>query len=75
MMLAGPGRDRCLPVSCLAPDGHCSGTPAFCSRPRVSGPLTAPTGTHGRYRYGDADGFPNAPYAATNDFVDVMFRY
>jgi len=72
-MLAGPARDRCLLVSYLAPHGHCSGTPAFCSSPRVSGSLTA--GNKDRYRYGAAGGFPNTSYNATNYFVDVVFRY
>ena len=74
-MLAGPARDRCPAVSYLAPNGHDSETPAFCSSPRVSGPLTVPAGNNGRYRYGAAGGCPNAPYTATNYFVDVVFCY
>jgi len=74
-MLAGPARDRCLPVSYLAPNGHYSETPTFFSRPRVAGPLTVSAGNYGRYRYGTVGGFPSAASNATNYFMHVVFRH
>ena len=62
-------------VSYLAPNGRYSGTPTYFAGPRVSGPLTAPAGNNGRYRYGAAGGFPDGSYNATNYFVDVVFRH
>ncbi|MFC7724026.1 DUF4082 domain-containing protein [Nocardioides sp. GCM10028917] len=61
-------------VSYYAPNGHYSATPAYFNAPRVVGPLTAPAGNNGRYRYGTGGGLPNASWNSTNYFVDVVFR-
>ncbi|WP_407938897.1 DUF4082 domain-containing protein [Nocardioides sambongensis] len=61
-------------VSYYAPNGHYSGTPAYFSSARTSGPLTAPAGSNGRYRYGAGGGFPTGSWNSTNYFVDVVFR-
>lgn len=61
-------------VSYYAPNGHYSATPAYFASPRTVGPLTAPSGDNGRYRYGSGGGFPNGSWNSTNYFVDVVFR-
>jgi hypothetical protein len=61
-------------VSYFAPNGRYSGTPGYFYNTKVSGPLTAPGGSNGRYRYGATGGFPNSSYNSTNYFVDVVFR-
>ena len=61
-------------VSYYAPSGHYSVTPNFFASARVVGPLTAPAGDNGRYRYGTGGGFPNGSWNSTNYFVDVVFR-
>jgi hypothetical protein len=61
-------------VSYHAPNGHYSASPSYFSTPRVVGPLTAPSGNNGRYRYGSGGGFPNGSWGSTNYFVDVVFR-
>lgn len=61
-------------VSYYAPNGRYSATPNYFASPRVVGPLTAPAGNNGRYRYGVGGGFPNGSWNSTNYFVDVVFR-
>jgi hypothetical protein len=58
-------------VSYLAPQGHYATTPSFFTSAYVSGDLTAPATTNGRYLYGG--GFPTFSYNATNYFVDVVY--
>ena len=60
-------------VSYYAPNGHYSATPAYFGTPRTVGPLTAPAGDNGRYRYGAGGGLPNGSWNSTNYFVDVVF--
>ena len=60
-------------VSYYAPNGHYSATPAYFGTPRTVGPLTAPAGNNGRYRYGAGGGLPNGSWNSTNYFVDVVF--
>ncbi|MBM7511926.1 hypothetical protein JOD65_001470 [Nocardioides cavernae] len=60
-------------VSYYAPNGHYSATPAYFATPRTVGPLTAPAGDNGRYRYGAGGGLPNGSWNSTNYFVDVVF--
>ncbi|GGU07128.1 hypothetical protein GCM10007979_00890 [Nocardioides albus] len=61
-------------VSYYAPNGRYASTPAALSQPRTVGPLTAPGGANGRYRYGSGGGLPNRSWNSTNYFVDVRFR-
>lgn len=60
-------------VSYFAPQGHYSVTSGFFSNPVVSGQLTAPATSNGRYRYGGSSGYPANSYGATSYFVDVEF--
>ncbi len=60
-------------VSYYAPNGRYAATPSYFSAPRAVGPLTAPSGNNGRYRYGSGGGFPNGSWNSTNYFVDVVF--
>ena len=62
-------------VSYYAPNGRYSATGAFFASKWTSGPLTAPAGANGRYRYGAGGGFPTGSYNSTNYFVDVVMRY
>ena len=61
-------------VSYYSPTGRFSYTGAFFSEPWTAGPLTAPAGPNGRYRYGSGGGFPTGSWNSTNYFVDVVFR-
>ncbi|KQT91960.1 hypothetical protein ASG49_08175 [Marmoricola sp. Leaf446] len=61
-------------VSYYAPQGNYSVTPQFFAGPWTAGPLTAPSTTNGRYRYGAGGGFPTGSYRATNYFADIVFR-
>lgn len=61
-------------VSYYAPVGRYSSTPSYFTTARTVGPLSAPAGTNGRYRYGTGGGFPTGSYRSTNYFVDVVFR-
>lgn len=61
-------------VSYYAPNGHYAATPHFFATPRTVGPLTAPAGANGRYRYGAGGGLPASAWNSTNYFVDVVFR-
>ena len=61
-------------VSYYAPSGRYAATPQFFSTARTVGPLTAPSGNNGVYRYGTGGGFPAGSYNSTNYYVDVVFR-
>ncbi|MDR7309239.1 hypothetical protein J2S40_000297 [Nocardioides luteus] len=61
-------------VSYYAPKGHYAATPSGLGQARSVGPLTAPGGANGRYRYGTGGGFPDRAWNSTNYFVDVRFR-
>lgn len=61
-------------VSYYAPNGRYASTPAALTQSRTVGPLTAPGGANGRYRYGIGGGLPNRSWNSTNYFVDVRFR-
>lgn len=61
-------------VSYYAPNGRYSATGAFFAAPRTVGPLTAPSGNNGRYRYGTGGGFPTGSWNSTNYYVDLTFR-
>lgn len=59
-------------VSYLAPEGRYSVTYDAFATPLTAGPLTAPGGANGVYRYGG--GFPNGSYRSSNYWVDVVYR-
>jgi hypothetical protein len=61
-------------VSYYSPSGRFSYTGGYFADPRTSGPLTAPAGSNGRYRYGSGGGFPTGSWNSTSYFVDVLFR-
>ena len=62
-------------VSYYAPVGRYASSPGyFATAPRTVGPLTAPSGSNGVYRYGAGGGFPAGSYNSTNYFVDVVFK-
>jgi hypothetical protein len=61
-------------VSYYAPVGRYSASPGYFVSARTVGPLTAPAGANGVYRYGSGGGFPTGSYNSTNYFVDVVFR-
>jgi hypothetical protein len=52
--------------------GHYSANSHFFDTATVSGPLTAPAGVNGVYRYG-SDAYPSDSYASTNYWVDAIF--
>ncbi|MEQ1956581.1 DUF4082 domain-containing protein [Mesorhizobium yinganensis] len=52
-------------------------TNSFFTTPLTSGPLTAPSGTNGVYRYGGSATvgiFPNSSFSSSNYYADVVFR-
>jgi hypothetical protein len=61
-------------VSYYAPVGRYAASPGYFATARTVGPLTAPSGNNGVYRYGAGGGFPAGSYNSTNYFVDVVFR-
>lgn len=61
-------------VSYYAPNGRYAASPGFFNSPWTVGPLTAPAGDNGRYRYGAGGGFPTGSWNSTNYFVDVVFK-
>lgn len=61
-------------VSYYSPSGRYSATGGYFAQPRTVGPLTAPAGDNGRYRYGGGGGLPTGSWNSTNYFVDVLFR-
>ncbi|WP_162605809.1 DUF4082 domain-containing protein [Jiangella aurantiaca] len=58
-------------VSYFAPRGRYAADGKYFVNARTSGPLTAPAGDNGRYRYDG--GFPQFSYEQTNYYVDVVF--
>src|SRR5439155_10842012 len=60
-------------VSYFAPNGHYAADGNFFASTWTSGPLSAPAGSNGVYRYGATSGFPNNSYNATNYWVDPLF--
>src|SRR5205814_2227052 len=60
-------------VSYFAPSGHYSADGNFFASAWTSGPLTAPAGSNGVYRYGATSGFPTNSYNSTNYWVDPLF--
>jgi hypothetical protein len=66
--------DETYVVSYYSPTGRFSATGGYFATPRTVGPLTAPAGANGRYRYGIGGGHPTGSWNATNYFVDVLFR-
>jgi len=61
-------------ISYFSPNGRYSVTGAYFAQARSSGPLTAPAGSNGLYKYGAGGGFPTGSWNSTNYFVDVLFR-
>jgi hypothetical protein len=59
-------------VSYTAPNGRYSVTYDAFTSPRTTGPLTAPSGANGVFRYGG--GFPSDSFRSSNYWVDVVFR-
>ena len=59
-------------VGYYAPNGHYSDDGNYFASAHTNGPLTAPSGTNGVYKYGTV-GFPNSTYASTNYWVDPIF--
>lgn len=65
-------------ASYFAPQGQYSVDENYFAATYTNGPLTAPSsasaGGNGVYRYGSTSAFPNATFAASNYWVDVVFR-
>src|SRR5690606_8431197 len=65
-------------ASYFAPQGKYSVDENYFAATYTNGPLTAPSsasaGGNGVYRYGSTSAFPNATFAASNYWVDVVFR-
>ncbi|WP_457187319.1 DUF4082 domain-containing protein [Nocardioides sp. P5_E3] len=61
-------------VSYYSPSGDYSATGGYFSQARTAGPLSAPAGSNGLYRYATGGGFPTGSWNSTNYFVDVLFR-
>ncbi|MDM4718578.1 DUF4082 domain-containing protein [Micromonospora sp. WMMA1363] len=59
-------------ASYFAPDGFYPGDNGYFANTQTVGPLAAPGGSNGVYRYGGS-GFPNQSYASTNYWVDPLF--
>ena len=60
-------------ASYFAPNGHYASTANYFSTTWTNGPLSAPSGSNGVYRYGAASGFPTGSYQSTNYWVDPLF--
>ncbi len=60
-------------VSYYAPAGGYSYTSSYFATAYTAGPLTAPAGANGVYRYGTGGGFPTGSFNSTNYWVDVVF--
>jgi LPXTG-motif cell wall-anchored protein len=60
-------------ASYFAPHGHYAVDPHFFATPVTNGPLTAPAGHNGVFRYGATGGFPAGSFNATNYWVDPLF--
>ena len=61
-------------ASYYAPSGHYSVNSNYFTTDYVNGPLTAPAGTNGVYRYGAGGGFPTGTFQSANYWVDVVFQ-
>jgi hypothetical protein len=59
-------------ISYWAPTGNYSSTNGFFATEFVNGPLRAPAGENGVFRYG-ANDFPTTSYESTNYWVDPLF--
>jgi hypothetical protein len=59
-------------ASYYSPIGHYSANNGFFANPWSNGPLSAPSGANGLYRYG-SDDFPTSSYGSTNYWVDPLF--
>ncbi|WP_052721107.1 DUF4082 domain-containing protein [Actinoplanes rectilineatus] len=59
-------------LSYFAPNGGYAATPNYFTTARTNGPLRAPAGANGVYRYGST-GFPTSSYNSTNYWVDPLF--
>ena len=60
-------------ASYLAPNGGYATNRNYFTSPRVNGPLTAPAGANGVFRYTSSSAFPSASYQSTNYWVNVVF--
>lgn len=60
-------------VSYHAPNGKYSANNDYFRTARTSGPLTAPKGNNGVYKYGSQVAFPTDTYRSSNYWVDVVF--
>lgn len=60
-------------VSYHAPKGRYSANNDYFNKARTNGPLTAPKGNNGVYKYGNNVAFPTDTYQASNYWVDVVF--
>ena len=60
-------------ASYFAPNGRYARNANYFMTPFVGGPLTAPAGTNGVYKYTGASAFPTLSYQSTNYWVDVVF--
>jgi hypothetical protein len=61
-------------ASYYAPSGHYSVNSNFFTTDYVNGPLTAPAGTNGVYRYGAGGGLPTNTFGSANYWVDAVFQ-
>ncbi len=59
-------------ASYFAPNGFYPGDNGYFAGTRTVGPLVAPGGNNGVFRYGSS-GFPNQSYESTNYWVDPLF--
>ncbi|WP_328468563.1 DUF4082 domain-containing protein [Actinoplanes sp. NBC_00393] len=59
-------------ISYFAPNGGYAYTPGFFTAAHTNGPLRAPAGANGVYRYGSS-GFPTQTYNSANYWVDPLF--
>jgi len=60
-------------VSYFAPNGGYSGDNQFFTSTWTNGPLSAPAGSNGVYRYASSSTFPNQSYQSSNYWVDPLF--
>ena len=60
-------------ASYYAPTGHYASTSNFFGTTWTNGPLSAPSGANGVFRYGSASGFPDGSWQSTNYWVDPLF--
>jgi len=62
-------------VSYLAPNGGYSYTGGYFTTAKVSGDITAPATTNGRFRYGSSGGFPDQSSGASAYFVEPVIDF